>query len=548
MRPHRRTESSRSTCRAPGPDRGPTRVASEKPSAASRSTNVSSNSGHSNVPCASRRSRTSVSTMHAKASRLKSFRGLLRPMELARHKLFIGGRWVEPSTGEYVHDVDPATNQPIAEVAAAGPEDSKAAVEAARAAFEGAEWRDMDSSKRGRLLFQLGQSVRDAFEDLATLESLDVGKPIREAKGDVAFAYKTLEYWAGFADKIQGETIPVPGNRLNYTVRVPVGVTLHIAPWNYPLTLAVRGIAPALAAGNTVVAKPAQLTPLTLLRFAELAEKAGLPPGVLNVVTGPGSTVGKALAGHPRARREESQYRVRGRGPREGGQGRRVRCIPERGPYVLGGISTPRARVDPRGRRPQGRGPRRQVEAGPRREGGHADGSPRVEGSGRERPFLRRGRGRGGRESRGRRREGAGGRTRRRELRYARTVRRSRAGHADRTGGDLRTRPHRHGVPDHGRSHRDRQRRRVWIDGGDLDEGPEDRARGRGTDRSRHGVDQRVSHHVPADSVRRLEGQRLGARAGPGSDPVLHAGQECEREPRLGWVRSALQAVLARWR
>src|SRR3990170_3161380 len=299
MRPHRRTESSRSTCRAPGPDRGPTRVASEKPSAASRSTNVSSNSGHSNVPCASRRSRTSVSTMHAKASRLKSFRGLLRPMELARHKLFIGGRWVEPSTGEYVHDVDPATNQPIAEVAAAGPEDSRAAVEAARAAFEGAEWRDMDSSKRGRLLFQLGQSVRDAFEDLATLESLDVGKPIREAKGDVAFAYKTLEYWAGFADKIQGETIPVPGNRLNYTVRVPVGVTLHIAPWNYPLTLAVRGIAPALAAGNTVVAKPAQLTPLTLLRFAELAEKAGLPPGVLNVVTGPGSTVGKALAGHP---------------------------------------------------------------------------------------------------------------------------------------------------------------------------------------------------------------------------------------------------------
>jgi len=220
-------------------------------------------------------------------------------MELARHKLFIGGRWVEPSTGEYVHDVDPATNQPIAEVAAAGPEDSKAAVEAARAAFEGAEWRDMDPSKRGRLLFQLGQSVRDAFEDLARLESLDVGKPIREAKGDVAFVYKTLEYWAGFADKIQGETIPVPGNRLNYTVRVPVGVTLHIAPWNYPLTLAVRGIAPALAAGNTVVAKPAQLTPLTLLRFAELAEKAGLPPGVLNVVTGPGSTVGKALAGHP---------------------------------------------------------------------------------------------------------------------------------------------------------------------------------------------------------------------------------------------------------
>jgi len=219
-------------------------------------------------------------------------------MELTRHRLYIGGKWVEPSTGEYVHDLDPATNQPIAEIASAGTEDARAAVEAAQGAFEHPDWRGMDPSKRGRLLYQLGQGVRDAFDELARLESLDVGKPIREAKGDAAFVYKTLEYWAGMADKVQGETIPVPGNRLNYTVRQPVGVTLHIAPWNYPLTLAVRGIAPALAAGNTVVLKPAQITPLTALKFAELAERAGFPPGVVNIVTGSGSTVGRALAEH----------------------------------------------------------------------------------------------------------------------------------------------------------------------------------------------------------------------------------------------------------
>lgn len=219
--------------------------------------------------------------------------------EAVQHRLFIGGKWVEPSTGTYAPDLDPATNAPIAHVASAGPEDAKAAVEAARAAFEHPKWRGMDPGKRGRLLYGLGQLVRDHFEDVAALESRDVGKPIQEAKGDTAFVYKTLEYWAGMADKIEGTTIPVPGNRLNYTIREPLGVTLHIAPWNYPLTLSVRGMAPALAAGNTVVLKPAAITPLTALRFGELAEKAGFPPGVVNVVTGPGSTAGKALASHP---------------------------------------------------------------------------------------------------------------------------------------------------------------------------------------------------------------------------------------------------------
>src|SRR3989454_11250518 len=219
-------------------------------------------------------------------------------MEIAKHQLYIGGQWVEPSTGEHAPDLDPATNRPIAEIAVGGVEDGKAGVEAARAAFENPEWRGIDPSKRGRLLYHLGQAVRDAFEEVGRLESLAVGKPIREAKGDAAFVYKTLEYWAGMADKIQGETIPVPGARLDYTLLEPVGVTVHIAPWNYPLTLAVRGIAPALAAGNTVVLKPAAIPPMTALNVAELAEKAGFPPGVVNVVTGPGSTVGKTLAEH----------------------------------------------------------------------------------------------------------------------------------------------------------------------------------------------------------------------------------------------------------
>src|SRR3989475_9031890 len=157
----------------------------------------------------------------------------------------------------------------------------------------------MDPSKRGRLLWLLGGQVRDHFDELSRLESQNVGKPLREAKGDVAYVYKLFEYYAGLADKIQGETIPVPGARLDYTFREPLGVTAHIAPWNYPLLLASRGIAPALAAGNTVVLKPATLTPLTALKLGELATAAGFPAGVVNVITGPGREVGNALAHHP---------------------------------------------------------------------------------------------------------------------------------------------------------------------------------------------------------------------------------------------------------
>src|SRR5712664_2230579 len=199
-------------------------------------------------------------------------------MEVREHGLYIAGKAVPASSSETADVLDPATNRPFAHVERGTGEDVNAAVEAARAAFSSPEWRDLDPSKRGRLLWLLGQQVRDHFDALSRLESLNVGKPLREAKGDVSFVYKLFEYYAGIADKIQGDTIPVPGARLDYTLREPLGVTAHIAPWNYPLLLACRGIAPALAAGNTVVLKPATLTPLTALKLGELAGTAGFPP------------------------------------------------------------------------------------------------------------------------------------------------------------------------------------------------------------------------------------------------------------------------------
>ncbi|TLZ75981.1 MAG: aldehyde dehydrogenase family protein, partial [Methanobacteriota archaeon] len=209
-------------------------------------------------------------------------------MEVRDYGLYIAGKSVPASSNETADVLDPATNRPFARVASGSRDDVNAAVEAARAAFDSADWRDLDPSKRGRLLWLLGQQVRDHFDELSRLESQNVGKPLREAKGDIAYVYKLFEYYAGLADKIQGETIPVPGARFDYTVREPLGVTAHIAPWNYPLLLASRGVAPALAAGNAVVLKPATLTPLTALKLGELAGAAGFPPGIVNVVTGPG--------------------------------------------------------------------------------------------------------------------------------------------------------------------------------------------------------------------------------------------------------------------
>ncbi len=214
------------------------------------------------------------------------------------YRMFVGGAWVDSHSGRNYPVFNPATGQVLAHVPKGDPEDVRAAVDAAKKAFADPNWRLMDPSKRGRILYKVAQTLREKLSDFAKLETLNNGKPFGQAKGDMAQSARHFEYFAGLADKIQGSTIPVPGNRFDYTVKEPLGVTAHVVPWNYPLVMAARSMAPALAAGNTVVAKPASFTPLTLLKFAELCKEAGLPDGVLNVITGGGEEVGGELARH----------------------------------------------------------------------------------------------------------------------------------------------------------------------------------------------------------------------------------------------------------
>src|SRR5579885_1129554 len=205
-------------------------------------------------------------------------------------KLFIDGNFVEGSAKKKIPVLNPATNDVIAYAEEASIEDVERAIDAARRAFD--QWSKLDPVRRARILYKLASLSRDNTENLAKYETLNNGKPIKEAVGDVLYAARLFEYYAGLADKIQGETIPVPGDRFAYTLREPLGVTAHIAPWNFPLPLASRSLAPALAAGNTAILKPASYTPITAIKLAELAKQAGLPNGVLNVVLGPGKTVG----------------------------------------------------------------------------------------------------------------------------------------------------------------------------------------------------------------------------------------------------------------
>jgi aldehyde dehydrogenase (NAD+) len=215
------------------------------------------------------------------------------------HKMMIGNEWTDASDGKTARVRDPATNEAIASVPSATVEDAGRAVDAAQGAFDGA-WGQMTPYDRGKLLWKWAAALWEARDDIAQVETRNQGKTIREARADIAFAIQTLEYYAGMADKVEGRTIPVPGGRLNYTLREPYGVTVHIAPWNYPFQLAMRSLAPALAAGNTAVLKPASLTPLSALEMAKAAATAALPPGTFNVVTGSGSTVGNALVAHPK--------------------------------------------------------------------------------------------------------------------------------------------------------------------------------------------------------------------------------------------------------
>jgi len=194
---------------------------------------------------------------------------------------------------------NPATEELLAEVAEAGEAEMDAAVNAARACLESKEWRDLPARRRGQLLYRIAELLEQRSGQIAEVETKNNGKPLFESKIDVAMAIETFRYYAGWADKITGDTLPVNGPFFTYTLREPVGVVGAIVPWNFPLNLATWKVAPALAAGCTVVLKPAHETPLTALMLGEIAIEAGLPPGALNVLPGPGATAGAALVRHP---------------------------------------------------------------------------------------------------------------------------------------------------------------------------------------------------------------------------------------------------------
>ena len=214
-------------------------------------------------------------------------------------KLLINNEWRDASGGKTMEVINPATEEVIATVASADKHDVDAAVAAARAAFNG-PWGQMSARERGRMVRKLADRLLERADEVARLETLHNGKPIFESRQiEIPAAAECFEYYAGWSDKIMGETIPVKGNYLTYTLREPLGVVAAIVPWNFPLLLAAWKVAPALASGNVVILKPASQTPLTAIALGEIAVEVGLPPGVLNVITGPGSSVGQAIVEHP---------------------------------------------------------------------------------------------------------------------------------------------------------------------------------------------------------------------------------------------------------
>ncbi|HEY6120474.1 MAG TPA: aldehyde dehydrogenase family protein, partial [Pyrinomonadaceae bacterium] len=216
-----------------------------------------------------------------------------------KYQLFIDGQWLDAESGKTFTTPNPSTGESLAEVAEADKADIDKAVIAARKAFEG-KWSKISARDRGRLLYKLAELIEQNAPELARLETADNGKPIRESQFvDLPQVAENFEYFAGWSTKIEGETIPVPGKMFNYTLREPVGVCGQIIPWNFPLLMAAWKLAPALAAGNTVVLKPAEQTPVTAMELGKLIQQAGFPDGVVNIVPGYGESAGAALAAHP---------------------------------------------------------------------------------------------------------------------------------------------------------------------------------------------------------------------------------------------------------
>src|SRR5438045_4569278 len=203
---------------------------------------------------------------------------------LMRKQLFINNEWRDAAGGQTIEVINPATEEVIAEVASAEKADVDAAVAAARAAFDG-PWGKLSARERGKLIWNIGERLMEKADEIARLETLHNGKPIFESRHiEVPASAECLQYYAGWADKIHGETIPVKGSYLTYTLREPVGVVAAIVPWNFPLLLTTWKVGPALACGNTVIIKPASQTPLTALALADIAASVGIPPGVINVI------------------------------------------------------------------------------------------------------------------------------------------------------------------------------------------------------------------------------------------------------------------------
>jgi acyl-CoA reductase-like NAD-dependent aldehyde dehydrogenase len=215
------------------------------------------------------------------------------------YQLLINGQFVPAVSGETFDTLSPTTNEPVGRIAKAGIEDVNRAVAAARAAFDHGPWRTMTPAERGKRMHKVADLLRERLEEIARLETLNCGKIIIESRGDVNASANCFDYYANLTGHTWGETIPMNGPLFDYTLREPVGVCAQIIPWNFPLLMAAWKLGPALATGNTIVLKPASATPITALLLGQLCLEAGIPEGVVNVLTGPGAEIGAALAEHP---------------------------------------------------------------------------------------------------------------------------------------------------------------------------------------------------------------------------------------------------------
>jgi betaine-aldehyde dehydrogenase len=219
--------------------------------------------------------------------------------DVKHYQMYIDGRWTDAASGETYEVVDPASEEVIARVPRAGVADAEEAVRAAREAFDNGPWPKMKAVERAEVLRRAATLVRERAEDLARLESMQMGKLLEESRVDMLDAAHTFDLYAGMVQDQHGETLEVPGETMSMVVREPVGVTAGITPWNYPMLMAAWKAGPPLAAGNVMILKPATVSPLTNLELARILEEAGLPRGVFQVITGPGGEIGDHLAGHP---------------------------------------------------------------------------------------------------------------------------------------------------------------------------------------------------------------------------------------------------------